>query len=181
MGNLQAISLGPGTLKTALLGTPEPASLTAPWDGGFIDLGYTFEGHAFKWTQETEEVEVAEELLPIDEIDTKQVGGVELILAEVTAFHFQLACNGGTILTPSGYVTFEPPLPGTVATKRMYGFESTDGTERIVWRKVRNAGELEMSRKKGADKAGIPLSLKLLSPGTGIPPWKWWGASPARV
>ena len=180
MGSVDALSLGPGTLKTALSGTPEPASLTAPWDGGWIDLGYTFEGHTFKFTTETQEVEVAEELLPVAEVDVKQVGSVEFVSAEVTAFHLQLAQNGGTITTPSGYVTFEPPLPGTTGT-RMYAWQAQDATERVVWRKVRNAGDMEISRRKGGDKAGIPFELKLLSPGSGIAPWKWWGSTPARV
>ena len=180
MGNVDALSLGPGTLKTAVSGTPEPASLTAPWDGGWIDLGYTFEGHSFTFNTETEEVEVAEELLPVAEVDVKQVGGVNFTSAEVTAFHLYLAQNGGTILTPSGYVTFEPPLPGQTLT-RMYAWQSTDATERVVWRKCRNTGDMEMARRKGGNKTGIPFSLKLLSPGSGIAPWKWWGSTPARV
>lgn len=177
MGNLNAISLGVGTLRVAVLGSAEPASLTAPWDGAWVELGYTFEGHSWTFTMETEEVEVAEELMPIDEIDVKQSGSIEFTSAEVTAFHWSVACNGGTILTPSGYVTFEPPLPGATATKRMLGWESQDGTERIVWRKVRNSGDVEQTRSKGADKAGIPMSMKMLSPGAGIPAWKWWGST----
>lgn len=181
MANVDALALGPGLLKTAVLGSTEPASLVAAWDTAFVDIGYTFTGHVFTFTTETEEIEVAEEKMPVDEIDVKQVGKVVFTSAEITAFHFSLAQNGGTILTPSGYVTFEPPLPGVAAVKRMYGWQSDDGTERFVWRKCRNSGDMEIERKKGADKAGIPFEIKLLSPGPGIAAWKWWGSTPARV
>lgn len=180
MGNVNALALGPGILKTAVLGSAEPVSLVAAWDGAWADLGYTFTGHVFKFTTESEEVEVAEELLPVLEVDVKQVGSVVFTSAEVTATNLQRAQNGGTILTPGGYVTFEPPLPGATGF-RMYGWQSSDGSERFVWRKCKNTGDMEINRAKGADKAGIPFELKLLSPGSGIPAWKWWGSTPDRA
>lgn len=181
MGNVNALALGPGTLYTAVLGTPEPASLTAPFDAAIAALGYTFEGHTFTFTTETEEVEVAEEKMPVDDVPTKQVGTVEFILAEVTATNLQRAQNGGTIVSAGSYVTFEPPGPDDVPVARMYFWQSTDSTERMVWRKCKNAGDMEMNRRKGADKAGIPFELKLLAPGAGIKAWKWWGALPDRA
>lgn len=180
MGNVNAMSWGPGTLKVAPLGTAEPATLAAAWDGAWVDLGYTHEGHAFTFTTETEEIEVAEELLPVAEVDVKQTGTVEFVLAEVTASNLERACNGGTIVSGGGFVTFEPPAPGSSNT-RMYAWQATDNTERIVWRKLRNTGDMEIARRKGAEKAGIPMELKLLSPGSGIKPWKWWGSLPDRA
>lgn len=181
MGNVNAMSWGPGILYVALVGTPEPASLTASWDGAWTQLGYTFEGHAFTFTTETEDIEVAEELLPVATVDTKQTGTVAFTLAELTARNLQRALNGGTIFDAGSYVTFEPPLPGTTsAFFRMYGWQADDGSERFVWRKCRNQGEMEITRRKGAEKAGIPMEVALLSPGTGTPAFKWWGSSPNR-
>ena len=180
MANANAIALGPGTLKTAVLNSPEPASLIAAWDVAWVDLGYTHEGHAFTFTTEVEEVEVAEELIPIAYVSVKQVGKVEFISAELTATNLQRALNGGTIVTGSGYVTFEPPTLGQ-ETRRMYGWESNDATERYVWRRCFNSGDIEINRRKGSEKAGIPFSLNLESPGTGVKPFKYWAATPDRA
>jgi hypothetical protein len=179
MANPEAIALGPGWLYTAILGTPEPASLIAPWDPAWALMGYTHEGHSFTVTPEFEEVEVAEELYPVAYAPTKASGTVEFIAAEITAMNMQRANNGGVIFTGSGFVTFEPPELGQ-ETRRMYGWQATDGTERFVWRRCLNQGDIEMARRKGAEKAGIPFSLNLEKP-TGVQPWKWWGSSPLRV
>lgn len=180
MANTNAISLGPGTLKTAVLGSLEPASLTAPWDGAWVDLGYTHEGHTFTFATDVEEVEVAEELMPILYTSVKQTGTVEFMLAEITATNLSRALNGGTILTPGGYVTFEPPTLGQ-EVRRMYGWESTDAQERFVWRRCLNSGDVAIQRRKGSDKAGIPFSLNLEVPGVGIKPFKYWASTPDRA
>lgn len=179
MGNANAIALGPGTLKTAVLSSAEPASLVAPWDGAWVDLGYTFEGHTFTVSTEVEEVEVAEELEPLFYVPVKRVGTVAFILAEVTATNLSRALNGGTIVTQSGYVTFEPPDLGE-EVRRMYAWQSTDAEERMVWRQVFNQGDVEINRRKGSEKAGIPFEANLEKP-SGLKPWKYWAATPDRA
>lgn len=181
MGNVNAMSWGPGTLYVAVVGATEPASLIAAWDAAWVPLGYTFEGHAFTFTTETEDIEVAEELLPVATVDVKQTGTISFTLAEMTAKNLQRALNGGTIVDGGAYITFEPPLPGTTSSFfRAYGWQSDGGDERFVWRKCRNGGEVEIARRKGAEKAGIPYELALLSPGSSTPAFKWWGDSPDR-
>lgn len=179
MGNVNAIALGPGTLKTAVLNSPEPGSLVAAWDAAWVDLGYSFEGHTFSWETTVEEVEVAEELLPVAYVPVKAVGKVTFTLAEVTATNLQRSLNGGTIVTASGYVTFEPPDLGQ-EVRRMYGWESSDGEERMVWRQCLNSGAVEINRRKGSEKAGIPFELNLEKP-AGVKPFKYWAATPDRA
>lgn len=179
MGNVNAIALGPGTLKIAVVGAPEPATLTAAWDAAWTDLGYTFEGHAFTWTTEVEEVEVAEELLPVAYVPVKAVGKVTFTLAEVTATNLSRAVNGGTIVAGSGFVTFEPPTLGT-EVRRAYAWESQDAEERFVWRQCFNSGDIEITRRKGSEKAGIPFELNLEKP-AGVQPWKYYAISPDRA
>lgn len=179
MPNPNAIALGPGTLKTAIVGAAEPASLVAPWDPAWVDLGYTFEAHTFTVTTTVEEVEVAEELEPLFYVPTKRVGKVAFILAEVTATNLSRAMNGGTIVTGSGFVTFEPPDLGS-ETRRAYAWESTDAEERFVWRQCFNQGDVEINRRKGAEKAGIPFELNLEKP-AGIKPWKYYAITPDRA
>ena len=153
MGNVNAIALGPGTLYTAAVGAAEPATLVAAWDAAWTDLGYTFEGHTFSSESTVEEVEVAEELVPLLYVTTKVVAKAEFTLAEVTA---------------------------TNLSRRAYAWQSTDGEERMVWRQCFNSGTVEINRRKGADKAGIPFELNLEKP-SGLQPWKYYAVSPDRA
>lgn len=178
-GNPNAISLGPGTLKTAVVGAAEPASLVAAWDAAWVDLGYTHEAHTFTVTTTVEEVEVAEELEPLFYVSTKRVGKVAFVLAEITATNLSRAMNGGTITVGSGFVTFEPPLIGA-ESRRAYAWESTDAEERFVWRQCFNSGDVAIGRRKGAEKAGIPFELNLEKP-SGLLPWKYWSITPDRA
>jgi hypothetical protein len=170
MGNPNQISLGPGVLKVAAVGSAEPTDLVSAWPAAYTDLGYTFEGSEFSNELSTANVEVAEELYPLYIVPTGIVTQVKFVLAQLTARNMQLACNGGTILTGSGYVTFDPPAAGT-PTRYMYGWQSDDGQERWIFRQCLNGGTTTVQRKKGADKAGIAFELNLEKP-AGVQPFR---------
>ena len=170
MANPNQISLGPGVLKQALLGSAEPTDLISAWAAAWTDLGYTFDGSEFSNQLNTAPVEVAEELYALAIVPTGIVTQVKFVLAQVTARNLQLACNGGTILTGSGFVTFDPP-PAGVPVRYMYGWQSDDGQERWIFRQCLNGGTTTMTRKKGADKAGIGFELNLEKP-AGLQPFR---------
>lgn len=170
MGNPNQISLGPGVLKVSPVGGAEPTDLASAWPGNFTDLGYTFEGSEFSNQLNTANVEVAEELYPLFIVPTGIVTQVKFVLAQITARNLQLACNGGTILTGSGFVTFDPP-PAGLPVRYMYGWQSDDGQERWIFRQCLNGGTTTLARKKGADKAGIGFELNLEKP-SGLMPFR---------
>lgn len=178
MGNPAATSLGPGLLYTAPLGTTEPADLVSAWTG-WAALGYTFDGNVFRYKLNVDPVEVAEELDPVRYAPTGRVTKVTFTLAEITATNVKRALNGGTITTGSGFVTYDPPAPGT-EVRAMYGWQSDDGQERWIFRQCISSGDIEISRKKGADKAGIPFELNLEKP-VGLQPFRVIEISPARA
>jgi len=103
-------------------------------------------------------------------VPTGIVTQVKFVLAQMTARNLQLACNGGTILTGSGFVTFDPP-PAGVPTRYMYGWQSDDSQERWIFRQCLNGGTATVARKKGADKAGISFELNLEKP-SGVQPFR---------
>jgi hypothetical protein len=179
MGNPNAISLGPGTLRIAALGSTEPTDLVSAWPAAWTALGYTHEGNTWSYQLNVEQVEVAEELDPLRYVPTGRVIQVKFILAEITATNLQRSLNGGTIVAGSGFVTFEPPAFGT-ETRKMFGWESDDVQERWVFRQCLSSGSVEASRKKGADKAGLPFELNCEKP-AGVQPFKVIFASPARA
>lgn len=172
-GNPGNLALGPGSLYIAVLGTPEPADLTTPWatvSANWLQLGYTAEGSTFNYSVDSENVEVAEELDPVAVALTSRELSLAFALAEVTAKNLQRALNGGTITTGAGIVTFEPPDLGE-ELRTMLGWESEDHSERWIYRKCLQVGNMEMSRAKGAAKATIACDFKLERP-TAAKPFK---------
>lgn len=165
-GNPAGLALGPGKLYIAVLGTDEPADLTTPWEtvsANWIPLGYTDEGSTFTYSVDSENVEVAEELDPVAVALTSRELGLTFALAEITATNLKRALNGGSIVSGTGIVTFEPPDLGE-EVRTMLGWESEDGSERWVYRKCLQVGNMEMSRAKGAAKATISCDFRLERP-----------------
>ncbi|WP_436759325.1 hypothetical protein [Streptosporangium sp. V21-05] len=181
-GKPEAIALGPGSLFTAVLGTPEPVDLVTPWASvstSWIGLGYTNEGSKVNYSVDSENVEVAEELDPIAVALTSRELTIDFALAQITATNLRVALNGGTITAGSGIVTFEPPDLGE-EIRVMIGFESEDHTERWVFRKTLQTGNMEINRGKGAAKATIGCSFKAERP-AGAKLFKAILAAPTRL
>lgn len=174
-GNAKALSLGPGFLFIAALGSTEPVDLAAAWNVAFVPLGYTQEGSSFSYAPSFDPVEVAEELDPLDSVSTGRAISVSFACAEITAENLKRAMNGGTITTggvaPNTFKTFEPPALGA-ELKVMVGFQSEDGLERWVWRECKQTGTVEMQRRKGADKTTIANEFTVYKPATGGQPFK---------
>lgn len=167
------IDVGAGTLYIAPIGTAEPASLTAAWDVGFVDLGYTEKGHMFTVGMTVNAVEVAEEYYPVGYSVLTKTGTVAFSLSQMTAKNLQVANAGGTITVGATDVQFEPPLAGT-ESRYMLAWEATDHSERYLWRRCFQTGPSATNRDKALPQALIPVSFDLEKP-TGKVPWKWWG------
>jgi hypothetical protein len=180
-GNTGAISLGPGYLYIAPLGTSEPTDLATAWASvaaAWVQLGYTDDGSSFTYEISSDSVEVAEELDPVKVALTGRSPKLSFALAEVTATNLKRALNGGTITSGTGIVTFEPPDLGS-EVRTMIGFESEDHTERWVYRQCLQTGNLGMDRKKGSTKTTIACEFSLEKPPSATP-FKAIFASPAR-
>lgn len=178
-GNPTNIALGPGILKIAALGSTEPTNIDDAWAVAWTDLGYTNDGSTQSYAPSYEDVEVAEELEPLDSVATGRTVSVSFTLAELTAKNLKSAMNGGTVTFTAAvtgppalkaFTKFEPPALGT-EVHTMVGFEAEDGLERIVWRDCKQVGTVEMSRRKGADKAGIPCEFRAFIPSSGGRPF----------
>ena len=173
-GNPTNIALGPGQLYIAPLGSTVPTNLDDAWAVAWTSLGYTNDGSAQAYAPAYDDVTVAEELEPVDSITTGRTISVSFSLAEVTAKNLKAAMNGGTVVfTPAGtgpvtraFTTFEPPDLG-VELHTMIGFQAEDGLERIIWRDTKQVGNIELPRRRGADKAVIPCEFRAFKPVSG--------------
>lgn len=167
------VKVGAGTLWIGPVGVTEPNDLTTPWgtvDPDWLAIGYTEEGHEFSSEPSFEPIEVAEELDPIRYEQNANASRVSFSAAEMTVENLARAYNGGTITTISGTVVrFDPPEIGDV-TRAAIGWESNDGTERRVFRKCLQTGNVATARRKAPNKALIPMEFRLEKP-TGLLPW----------
>ncbi|HXH77157.1 hypothetical protein [Nocardioides sp.] len=167
--------LGPGQVRIASIGSAEPIDLVTAWPSAWVNLGYTEEGSEWSYELKTDAVEVAEEVERISTVITGRDIKVGFASAEPTVENLKTALNGGTIVidpaTVPQFVTFEPPDLGT-ELRVMVGFESEDAKLRQVWRQCLQTGSLKVQRRKGSNKATLPMEFDVEKPSAGGKPFK---------
>jgi len=182
-GTPAALSLGPGYLYLAPIGTTEPvdvatsiATVSAAWNL----MGYTDVGSEFHYQINTAQVQVAEVLDPLSYQPDSRVGTVQFALAQMTITNLKAAFNGGVVTTGSGVTIYEPPDLGS-EVRAMLLFESEDHTERWIYRQCFQGGDVAMVRGRGAAKVTMPVVFNLELPATGLRPWRAILATPQRA
>jgi hypothetical protein len=173
-----AVDFGAGTLYVAPLGTAEPTSITGTWNVAFVPMGYTESGHVFTSGMSVTPITAAEAYYNLTNIVTAKDSTVAFSLMQMTAANFQTAFNGGTtsVVAGGGGVTYDPPAPGA-EVRCMIGWQSLDGTERMIFRQCFQTAASAISRGKSA-AAVIPVSFDLEVPAAGgLQPWRWFGTA----
>ncbi len=173
-----AIAVDPGFLFYAPLGTAEPVHAVVAsvfsdsWPAAWVRLGATEEGHNFNWQTTSEAIMVAEILDPIKYVSTGRNGSFAFALVDFKMSNVKLALNGGTVTTTGTTTTtmasYAPPAIGQ-EIRGMIGWESQDGTERLIGYQCFNTGQISVARRKGAAKATLPVEFQLESPANGVP------------
>jgi hypothetical protein len=171
----KAYAIGAGTLYIAQIGTAEPASISAPWDPGFVGLGYTQAGTTFTTGATVQAITPAESYFPLANVVTERTSTVDFELLQMTARNMQIAMNGGTITAVGGGggYTFDPPAPGQ-EVRWMIGWDSQDKTERFVWRQCFQIAATKRAMQKTTPAAGLTCSFSLELPGGGLQPFRYF-------
>lgn len=185
---IDAIALGPGFLYWAPLSSALPANTVAggvftdTWPVAWLLFGATDDGSEFSYSPSTDDVEVAEYYDPVAVVSTGREISITFDLAQVHATNFKRALNGGTLTTSGSGATllseYSPPEVGA-EVRAMVGWEAQDSTERLVMYQCFQTGDVNVSRKKGADKATLPVEYRAEKP-SGLPPFRYWAAGTAR-
>lgn len=152
-------------------GTVAGSKFSTAWPTGWTPWGVTREGHEFKWTPSTGNIEVAESLLPLSIVTTGVEGSITFDCVEFTAYNFAAALNGGIVSTVSGtgatlLTEVEPPDLGA-ESRIQIGWESDNNTERAWFRQCFQKGDVGIAHKKGTDNAGYSVDFGLEQPSTG--------------
>lgn len=110
--NTLEVLIGTGTLYVAPGGTASPADPTVAPAVAWVEIGYSEEGWSFTTETNVEEIEVAEELDPIDLMATKREAHFIGQSAQASLENLKTAVGGGTITTivgPPAYKQYDPP------------------------------------------------------------------------
>lgn len=185
-----SIVLGAGYLYKAPLASTLPTNTVAgskftdTWPVAWIPVGVTKDGHSWSYKLSTDQLVVAEYLAPLKYVETGVEIGVDFEIVQVTIGNYKLAMNGGTVTTVSGtgattLTKYGPPAVGS-SVRSMLGWESEDGTERVVFYQCLQGGEVKITHKKGADSASLPVSFNVEQPSSGDP-FNIWTAGTTRV
>lgn len=175
----------PGYLFWAPLATAVPTNtataskFTDAWPVAWISLGATEDGSEFNYESRVEAITVAEFFDPIKWSTTERSGNFAFNLADYTLANFKRAMNGGTITTTGTTGTevnkYTPVSPGQ-EVRAMIGWESLDGTMRIVAYQTINGGTIKSAFKKAPAIAVIPCQFNFEVPAAGQP-FEIWGTS----
>lgn len=162
------VTLSPGLLYVAPIGTTEPASASAALATSWREVGYTDEGSTISYVLNVEAVEVAEELDVIKWATTGREGSVSFAMAETTRRNLALSLNSGANAANDA-TAIEPPAPGSEV--RVMMVYDTEDDARWIFRQCIQAGTIEISNQKAPQKRLIPVEFRLEKP-TGLQPFK---------
>jgi hypothetical protein len=180
----------PGYLFSSPLGTALPtftvagSKFTDAWPVAWVPCGPTEEGSTLSYSTSVEPIRVAELFDPVKYATTDRAGSMAFSLASWTLTNWQMAMNGGTLALVSGTAAtqlnkYTPAQPGA-EVRRQLGWESLDGTVRIVAYQTINGGEVASAFRKAPDKALIPFTMNFEVNSSGVP-YEIWTAGTARA
>jgi hypothetical protein len=147
------------------------------WGGDWERFGYTKEPLKFIYESEEADIEVEEELAPINRFRIKENLTLETVLAELTATYLEVAAGDQdtVVETPAGAAqkaVEDAGLGGVVVIgQHRWGFEGfrldTDGDEQPLRIFIHKGtamvnGEIEFSTKSDT-YPGIPIQIKALA------------------
>jgi hypothetical protein len=96
------VKLGPGKIYYAPLGTAEPTLGSATLPSQWQAVGYTEDGSEVQINQDTADIEVAEEVDPIDNLVTKRTSTFVFEASEATKKNLLMISGGGAANTNDG-------------------------------------------------------------------------------
>lgn len=144
------LTLGPGEIFKGDYGATEPTDAEVVNDmsgttvsGSWTDLGGTQGGITLELNQEYTELEVDQVVDIPGRRLTKREFKLNTNLAEVTLENYQLASNGGTITTGSGYKAYDPSMDDSGDTPTYHalifdGYGPNSKKRRVAARRVLN-------------------------------------------
>lgn len=158
------VKLGPGRLFYAPLGTAEPTNCSTALPSAWLSLGYTENGTEIATAISAEDIDVAEEIDPIDKVMTKRTTTVTVELAESTKRRLMLAMGAGASYSEDS-TPVELPDELTAVMMVWDALDTPDATNRRwLFRTVKPAGTVTTVKRKAPAKSTIVATMQCQRP-----------------
>ncbi len=179
------LTMGPGTVYKGEFGATEPDNADVSnmvedtsVSGEWTDLGGTNGGVTLELELDYAELEVDQIVDIVGRRLTKREMKINTSLAETTLENFQLANNGGTITTGSGWATFDPKMDTSASTPEYVAliFDGVNGDSslrrRVIARRVLSVAGIGQEYSKDSQTL-FPVEFSCHYVSRTIPPFKY--------
>lgn len=163
-GDTTQISIGPGRLWVATIGTAAPTSASAALPSAWWAIGYTEDGTTVDIEYTRDAIEVAEELDPVKFVNSARAVRFNLAMAQVTKRRLALALAMGPGYEDDAvYLDFPDADDEIVGCALIWdSAETADGNDdNVRWYipSVNPTGNTSIARQKSPAKATLPIQL----------------------
>lgn len=176
MATATNVIAGPAILYIAPTGTALPTLTTLPsaaaWaSASFTQPGYTDKGVEFVYTPTFKNIDVDEEMSPVNQLLTAEKAEIKVALAEATLNNLQITIPGSTITTSGGVstLTFGSPAQ-TAVTEYILAFQGpspvgNSDTAVLILYRVKNVAAVTAHYQR-ADKVVFAVTFNALADST---------------
>lgn len=155
------VLIGPGTLYLAVTGTAYPATPATAPASAWVDIGYSEDGWSFNVDRNTEDIEVAEEIDPIDVLQTHREIHIVGNAVQASQANLKLGLGGGTILSNVLSAAASDVLDRNALLLRVKA-PGTSKNRDIRCPNVISVGAVELAYKKAPDYASIAIDYRAI-------------------
>lgn len=177
------VKLGPGRLYYAPLGTAEPTNCSTALPSAWLSVGYTENGTEIATAITSEDIMVAEELEPIDNVTTDRKVTLTVEMAETRKRLMMLATGGGASYSDDS-TPFELVAPDAIVGVMMV-WDSLDTpsalNRRILFRSCKPNGTITTVRRKAPAKSTISATFSCVKPSASLGPVQYFPNSSGLI
>lgn len=162
------VKLGPGRLYYAPLGTAEPVSASSPLPSAWQSVGYTESGTSIAIDQTAEDIVVAEEFDPIDNVMTGRTQKLTVEMAESTKRRLLLALGAGASYADDATAFEFPDASSLVGVMFVWDSDTantpTANNSRWLFRSAKPSGTITRNNQKAPAKRTISATFSCVKP-----------------
>lgn len=173
-GTPSNVTLGPGWLYMAPLGTSEPTDSTSALPSAWLDLGYTEDGSDMTIGRTNDKVMVAETNFPVKVINSEQSVRLKARLAEPTLRNLTAALGQGAAGSNTATsIELSETLTGIMLIHDSNPSGSLTTNRRKIFRECYPIGDLSSGFKKGNNKTTLDVEFEAVLPSGQTSPIKF--------
>lgn len=156
-------------------------AFTNTWDDMWVPVGFTDDGFEMTFDTTTTEITAAEQLEPLDTVETRKTGTAKFSMLQNSKFNIQRVLNGGTwTTTGSGATSVSKYTPGVVGSRKYSAvawLSAAYDMSMVVYKTSQTGSTAFSARTIGTKRVlACNFSMATPSPTVSTAPWNLWVA-----